>query len=99
MSDVDLLRDFDGVVDLDAEIADGAFDLRVPEPLILERAERTVGWSSRAWRTGAPETTTGLASGRLASGTRRFACRVWSVSSNRTGLPVFFWRTVARSSA
>jgi hypothetical protein len=27
------------------------------------------------------------------------ACRVWSVSSNRTGLPVLLCRTVAQSSA
>src|SRR5262249_16650109 len=30
-SDVDLLRDFDGVIDLDAEVAHGALDLRVSE--------------------------------------------------------------------
>lgn len=30
-SDVDLLRDFDRVINLDAEIPDGAFDLRVTE--------------------------------------------------------------------
>lgn len=30
-SDIDLLRDLDGIVDLDAEITDSAFDLRVTE--------------------------------------------------------------------
>lgn len=30
-SELDLLRDAERVVDLDAEIADGAFELRVPE--------------------------------------------------------------------
>jgi hypothetical protein len=29
-SDVDLLRDLDSVIDLDAQVAKGAFDLRVP---------------------------------------------------------------------
>jgi hypothetical protein len=31
MPDVDLLRDFDVVIDLDAEVANGALDLRVRE--------------------------------------------------------------------
>ena len=30
-SELDLLRDAERIVDLDAEIADGAFELRVPE--------------------------------------------------------------------
>lgn len=32
-SNVDLLRDLDGVVDLDAEVPDGALDLRMSERL------------------------------------------------------------------
>lgn len=31
VSDVDFLGDLDGVIDLDAKVADGALDLRVPK--------------------------------------------------------------------
>ena len=134
-SDVDLLGDLDGVIDLDAEVAHGAFDLRMSEQKLhgsevagspvdqhrlrasqrvraeLRRVEPDAGHPFLHEPSVLPRGQSALAvattgeqeltrpSDRSASGSRRSPCRVWSVSSNRTGLPVFFCRMVARSIA
>jgi hypothetical protein len=41
-SDVDLLRDLDGIIDLNAQMAHDALDLRAPEAEISNRAKRRI---------------------------------------------------------
>lgn len=66
-SDVDLPGDFDGVIDLDAEISNGAFDLRMPEqklnrsevaspPADQHRLRATKGMSAELGRIDLPPT-------------------------------------------
>ena len=65
-SDVDLLRDFDGVIDLDAEIANGALDLRVSERLgFILRVSYLIGNQGSAGRRSV------LAAARRSSSRRR----------------------------
>jgi len=46
-SDVDLLGDLDGVVDLDAKVPNRAFNLRVPEQK-LDRSQISGAWARSA---------------------------------------------------
>ena len=73
-SDVDLLCDFDRVIDFDAKISNGAFDLRVSQRLgfTLGQDERIVAWSDLDLRSRSQQRGTDQPSDLSASGTRRF---------------------------
>ena len=47
-SDVDLLRDLDGIIDLNAQMAHDALDLRAPEAEISNRAKKAYSGSSES---------------------------------------------------